>query len=104
MGRGRGRFRVGVTKRALLLLAIGACDVASAQAAPDTPDAKKACVVHHEQAQVLRRTTKLTDARAALLVCSQDVCPAAVRVDCVDWLNQVNRTIPSVVVKVKADN
>src|SRR5262245_57907091 len=49
-------------------------------------DGKKVCLAQHEQSQVLRRDNKLTEARAALLACAQDACPASVRADCVDWL------------------
>ena len=40
-------------------------------------------------------------ARAALLACSREVCPDAVRGDCVDWLEDVNRSVPSVVITAR---
>ncbi len=63
--------------------------------------AKLACVQRHEDAQVARRSGKLLAARAALLACSREVCPDAVRGDCVDWLEDVNRSVPSVVVTAR---
>jgi len=73
---------------------------ARAETAPDASlESKKVCVEAHEQAQVLRRTGKLVEARSALLVCSQGTCPSAIQVDCADWRDQVNRSLPSVVVR-----
>src|SRR5215831_16876217 len=74
-----------------------------AHAADDeSPDsAKLACVQRHEDAQVARRSGKLLAARAALLACSREVCPDVVRGDCVNWLEDVNRSVPSVVITAR---
>jgi hypothetical protein len=83
-----------------LLLGLG-----RARADDQTPEggetAKLVCVHRHEEAQVARRSGKLLAARAALLACSREVCPDAVRGDCVDWLEDVNRSVPSVVVAAR---
>jgi hypothetical protein len=63
--------------------------------------AKLECLQRHEDAQVARRGGQLLAARAALLACSREVCPDAVRADCVEWLDDVNRSIPSVVVAAR---
>jgi hypothetical protein len=69
----------------------------------DAADAAKAeCLERHEAAQVARRERRLLDTRAALRVCSGAACPAAIRADCVDWLDQVAHSIPSVVVTARA--
>jgi hypothetical protein len=62
---------------------------------------KVECVAHHEDAQLVRRQSKLLAARSALLVCSRASCPPAIRADCVDWLEEVNRSVPSVVVTAR---
>jgi hypothetical protein len=62
---------------------------------------KVACVARHEDAQLTRRQGKLLAARSALLACSRESCPPAVRADCVDWLEEVNRSVPSVVVTAR---
>jgi hypothetical protein len=80
---------------AVLLVATSV--VSSAAAA----DEKKACVAAYEQSQVLRNESKLADAKKAMLVCARDVCPAALRTDCVGWLSEVEASIPSVVVDAK---
>jgi hypothetical protein len=63
---------------------------------------KLECVSHHEAAQVARRDARLLEARAALQLCSRASCPAAIRADCVDWLAEVQRSLPSVVVTARA--
>jgi hypothetical protein len=82
------------------LLALGH---ARARAAEDeTPEsAKLECVQRHESAQVARREGHLLAARAALLACSRAACPDAVRADCVDWLQDVNHSVPSVVITAR---
>jgi hypothetical protein len=50
-----------------------------------------------EQAQILRENNDLSAARTQLLRCSALDCPVVVRNDCIQWLDEVNRSIPSVV-------
>jgi hypothetical protein len=70
---------------------------------PDGADAAKAeCLANYEAAQLARRERRLLDSRAALRICSGAACPAAVRADCVDWLDQVAHSLPSVVVTARA--
>jgi len=97
MWRGAG---CGVLLIAGWLLAFG---LGRAHAADDeSPESSKlACVQRHQDAQLARRTGKLLTARAALLACSREICPDAVRGDCVDWLEDVNRSIPSVVITAR---
>lgn len=84
----------------LLLLGVGRAH-ADDETAEKGETAKLACVHRHEEAQVARRSGKLLAARAALLACSREICPDAVRGDCVDWLEDVNRSVPSVVVAAR---
>src|SRR5262249_19626998 len=60
------------------------------------------CLAKYEAAQLARRERRLLDSRAALRSCSAAACPAAVRADCVDWLDQVAHSLPSVVVTARA--
>jgi len=72
-------------------------------AAPDGAEVSKAeCLARYEEAQVARRERRLLATRAALRVCSGVSCPAAIRADCVDWLEQVAHSVPSVVVTARA--
>jgi hypothetical protein len=62
-------------------------------------DERSACATAAENAQKLRAEHKLKEARPELLVCVQPNCPSIVRWDCVQWLADVERATPSVVVK-----
>jgi hypothetical protein len=112
MTRGRGR-------KSLYIVGIVAWLAHSSDAPAQTPaplptqpppaaqgpaDAKKSCLTQHEAAQTFRRTGKLLEARDAILVCSREDCPAAVRADCGDWLDGVTKNIPSLVFRVKLDD
>jgi hypothetical protein len=82
------------------------CTASRAQGAGATPEAtaedwKRACVAQHEQAQLLRQDGKLTQARAALIACSDQNCPLVVSKDCSTWLESVTHAIPSVIVRAK---
>ncbi len=101
---GRGvsfaRWLLALGLLAFVLLAFGLGRARAAEV-EDPEGAKLACVHRYEDAQVARRSGKLLAARAALLACSREVCPDAVRGDCVDWLEYVNRSVPSVVVTAR---
>lgn len=62
-------------------------------------DPRLACATSAEQAQQLRSEHKLQEARRELLVCGQPLCPAVVRADCIHWLSEVDKSMPSVVIK-----
>jgi hypothetical protein len=59
---------------------------------------KQACAAAHEESQVLRQKGSLKAARERLKTCARDACPAIVRSDCVTWLDQVERSMSSIVV------
>lgn len=46
---------------------------------------------------------KLLEARAAMSICAQRSCQPAVVEDCIQWLPQLDRQIPSVVLAAKSD-
>jgi hypothetical protein len=64
---------------------------------------KDACVKSFEEGQVLRRRSKLVDARAAFGVCAQAECPGVVSAKCSEWLTEVERTMPTVVLGARLD-
>src|SRR5258706_14794561 len=68
-----------------------------APAASSPEPTRDQCVSLHESAQTLRQQGKLLDARHALRQCSATACPSLVRSDCVDWLDEIERRIPSVI-------
>ena len=61
----------------------------------------QACVEAYETAQTLRHETKLRAAREMLAVCSRDLCPPAIRLDCVAWLREVDAALPTVIVSAR---
>ena len=80
------------------LVAIGAL-VLSVLAATDAQAQNvEACIAAHEKAQTSRRDGKLLDAREQLIVCARDACPGVIRKECGGWLDEVNNSIPTVVV------
>jgi len=114
--RGRGLFvvslAVSVAVSSLRGGDAGAAEPETGPAAPDAPApapggdpadvSKTECLSRYEEAQVARRERRLLDSRAALRICSRESCPAAIRADCVDWLDQVSHSLPSVVVTARA--
>lgn len=72
-----------------------------------TPSAavdKVACVEAAEAGQRLRSHGELVSARDHLLVCASLDCPKIVSQDCTGWLGEVQRTLPSVVIKARDES
>ncbi len=63
-------------------------------------DDVKACAEAYEQAQVTRNSGKLKESEEQLRVCVRDVCPDFVKVDCGQWLSDVRREMPSIILMV----
>jgi hypothetical protein len=68
------------------------------------PEIRKTCHDAYEQGQRLRRAGKLIDARANLLICARDPCPATFQPECITWLAEVERALPSVVFRVQGSD
>jgi len=64
---------------------------------------KAACVSALDDAQTLQTARKLKDARASLVACSSQECPAVVREDCAKSLLDVDAAIPSIVLSATVD-
>jgi hypothetical protein len=60
------------------------------------------CAANAERAQSLREAKKLTEAQKALLLCSNAACPTFVRTDCLRWFDEVQRAMPTIVVRAVA--
>jgi hypothetical protein len=85
-----------VSRVAAAALAVLGLTPSSARAAD-----KLACVAAVEQAQTLRSDGKLKAAREKLISCAQAGCPKVVREDCTTELREVEREMPSVVVRAR---
>jgi hypothetical protein len=109
MARGPGRAVVAVLAVSAIFAAAGRDAWADEGAPPEAPAAapaeevsKTECLARHEYAQVARRQRRLLDARTELLLCSRASCPGPIRGDCIEWLSDVGRSLPSVVVTARA--
>ena len=65
-------------------------------------DDKAACLDAATKGQRLRDGHKLVEAREQLRVCAAAACPAVVQSDCANWLAEVERALPSVVISAKS--
>src|SRR5262249_28263072 len=79
-----------------LALAIAA---ASPPVAAD--DETHACIVASDEGQRLRDDSHLTAARDQFIRCARDVCPAPIRKDCTQWLDDVEQRVPRVVLEAR---
>lgn len=82
-------------KRAATLLVLAVLVAPDARA-----QTKQECASAYTEAQVLRSKGKLLQAKKALAICAEDACPQTLRKDCVPWLGEVEKSLPSVVVEV----
>jgi hypothetical protein len=62
---------------------------------------KDQCIDANTQAQALRRDGKLTAARAQLLKCGDPKCPAIIRDDCTQRLDELEHAQPTIVFDAK---
>ncbi len=56
------------------------------------------CIASHLAAQKLKKDGQLSSAKAALLSCVQDGCPAPIRAECVEWIGEIDEAMPSILV------
>lgn len=64
-------------------------------------DGDDACTTSYVSAQRLQRAGKLLGARAAMLTCAESACPSEIQTDCVQWLADLRRKLPSAVFSVR---
>ena len=65
---------------------------------------KNECVAAYVAAQQERLDGHLRAARDHLEVCAEEACPAAVNVDCRQWLNEVSASLPTIVFAARSPN
>jgi hypothetical protein len=73
--------------------------LAPANVSADVP--KDQCVDSNARAQSLRRQGKFAESRAQLRICADPTCPALVRDDCTQRLNELDGAQPTIVLDVK---
>ncbi len=75
--------------------------LALASAADATAATKQECISASERGQRARLDGKLIEAQRELAVCARAECPNVVRHDCGEWLAEVTKLTPTLVVAVK---
>jgi len=83
------------------------CGRASAQPleeAEPSGEIKLACVDAASSGQLERDAGRLLEAREQMLACARDACPAIVRRTCVQWLDELEPRIPSIVLRIRDDS
>lgn len=95
-----------VTRTAsLALAAVLAAGAAAAQPKPDKAALAKAekerCIVANETAGRLKNERKLVDAKAQFMSCAAATCPQMIRDDCTASLADLEKKVPSVIVRAK---
>ncbi|MFO0736728.1 MAG: hypothetical protein U0270_12660 [Labilithrix sp.] len=81
-------------------IAAGLLLASLAVVSPAAADEVDRCVAASEKGQKERRAGNLMDARTAFLQCAAEKCPGVVRSACTEWLDQVNASIPTIIVAV----
>lgn len=89
-----------LTRVGLVSTLVVALLVAGSSARAQEPT-KQVCVAANESAQDLQRAAKLVEARDQLRVCAAKACPRAVRMDCADRLDAIEKALPTVVLAPK---
>lgn len=85
-------------------LAMSAIVVGILSPTPAVAKAKKACLDAHTDGQALRREGKLRAARVQLRVCASQSCPKLVSRDCTEWLTELQKELPTVIVSAQDEN
>jgi hypothetical protein len=87
------------------LAAVGIAFLAASLGAPAArADDKEVCASSYENAQKLRRDGKLKDARQELVTCGSAKCPAVLIPFCVQWLREIDASLPTVVIVARGPN
>lgn len=58
------------------------------------------CLSAYEQGQRLRKKQQLKKSRSELLICARAPCPVAFRDECSTWFDEVDKLVPSVIIRV----
>lgn len=85
------------------LTALGQEAPAPPAAESRTPDPVMECLGNHTEGQQLRRDGKLIESRDSFRQCSANACPSEIIRDCLGWMEEVDKQIPSVGFAVTAD-
>jgi hypothetical protein len=87
--------------KAHAIFALGFASLLTSHLAFADDPTKQQCVDADTEAQSLRTDGKLSATRAQLLICASAACPAVVRDDCAQRIDEINRVQPTVVFSAK---
>lgn len=95
----RRRSTSGGSSRSAAVLAglLAAAAAVTAHAGPGGSAQKEACVTAFVKGQELEKAGKLVESRAELVTCGRDACPEVVRRDCLQVLQSVEASMPTIV-------
>jgi hypothetical protein len=86
-----------LSRRTAAACCVLALDLGASSARADTAE----CNTAYVEAQKLRRSGRLKNARRAALACAQDTCSVTVRRDCSGWLEDIVKATPSIVIEAR---
>jgi hypothetical protein len=90
--------------RRCLPAAIAAATLASGAGAAHAQTSKEQCRSAYEEGQLLRRESKPRASKERLAVCARAECPDLVRTDCIRWLDEVEHSIPTIVLEAHTES
>jgi hypothetical protein len=76
------------------------CVLAVSAGGPARAEEKKACFEAYERGQRLRRASELRASAKELSTCAREACPAMIRKECSQWLEEVDNALPSLIFAV----
>jgi hypothetical protein len=76
-------------------------DAQAQEAAPGEAPSKASCAQAYESAQESRAAGQLQETQKRLSLCARPECPSFVQKDCSRWLDEVERELPSVIIRAE---
>jgi hypothetical protein len=92
-----------VTALSLLFCALPTAAQTTDTPAEAAPVTAGQCVDAHEKTQNLRFKAELLEARASARLCASESCPGAISSECIAFVRELERDIPTVVFRVVVD-
>ena len=90
-----------LTRLCHVALALGTSLIAAVVPSRALAETNASCIQAAEKGQDARDRGALRVARAYFVQCAADECPKSMRGDCVHWLDEVDASLPSIVVGAK---
>ena len=95
------RGRLSVPAAVAVMAALGGVTTLLSRQALGAEPTTLGCITAYEDSVPLRKNHQLRAARAKLLTCSSESCPADVRAECLGRLSEIDASMPTVVFEAK---